>query len=144
MNIIERLFVPVMIVAGLIVLFLIIRVLIKVAKRVMLAISRYANATSSDYEDEITSILDTDSRPSVIRRLRNLSIEDERKMTPTERIRFRYKRLMKSHRYWAAGSTARENLPTAAAELYEQARYTEKPVSEQDAQAFIEEIKQVK
>ncbi len=62
-----------------------------------------------------------------------------RKMTPVQRIRYRYQRLAQKHPEWGLQSTARENLHDTAAKLYEQARYSNHPISESDAAAFEQE-----
>lgn len=58
------------------------------------------------------------------------------KMTPAEQIRYRYRRLRVKHPEWKDHSTARENLPETAAGIYERVRYSDHPVTEQDAEAF--------
>ena len=63
------------------------------------------------------------------------------KMTPTEQIRYRYRRLAEKHPEWKHSHTARENLPKAAAQLYERARYSDHVITEQDAETFKNETK---
>ena len=45
---------------------------------------------------------------------------------------------MKKHPYWGDQSTARENLPKDAAQIYEKARYSEHTLSQQDAEQFAQ------
>ena len=60
----------------------------------------------------------------------------EQRLTPTERIRYQYRRLSEKHKDWIAASTARENLPADAAAVYERARYSNHPISDEDAVQF--------
>ena len=70
-------------------------------------------------------------------RLRSRIAEaDETGLTPTQKIRRRYLRIMKKHPEWAAGTTAREKLSDQAANIYERARYSQHSVSEEDVTAF--------
>ena len=68
---------------------------------------------------------------------------DERSLDPGKRIRYRYMRLLMKHKDWHAGKTARENLPDNAASLYERSRYSKHPITEEDAQQFITDVKSV-
>jgi hypothetical protein len=62
-------------------------------------------------------------------------------MTPVQRIRYQYSVLMKKHPYWSEQSTARENLPKDAAQIYEKARYSEHDVTAEDVQRFDEQTR---
>jgi len=44
------------------------------------------------------------------------------------------------HPEWSDGSTARENLPEEAAAVYERARYSEHPVSPEEAARFHQNL----
>jgi len=57
-------------------------------------------------------------------------------MSPRETIRYRYQRLLRKHPEWAQSTTARENIPTELARLYEQARYSCHPIDESEAERF--------
>ncbi len=106
-------------------------------------LGRYGSAASEDYEDEITDTRDepdTD-RQSLLTRLRRLAPE-EKSADPVQRVRNRYRRLMR-RRGWAASSTARETLPESAARLYEQARYSGQPLSAGDADKFDEQTRKI-
>lgn len=59
-----------------------------------------------------------------------------RNMTPAEQIRYRYRRLASKHPEWKHHNTARENLQSDAAQLYERARYSDHPITEQQAEEF--------
>jgi len=109
-------------------------------------LSEYAASASEDYEDEITDTREDGEREriNVFDRLKKrLAFVDEKKLTPAQRIRYRYLRLLYKHEDWHAGQTARETLPEDAAALYERARYSEHPVTEADAEKFTSEIKNV-
>ncbi len=109
-------------------------------------LSEYAASASEDYEDEITDTREDGEREriNVLDRLKKrLAFVDEKKLTPAQRIRYRYLRLMYKHEDWHAGQTARETLPEDAAALYERARYSEHPVTEDDAEKFTSGIRNV-
>lgn len=63
------------------------------------------------------------------------------RMTPVQKIRYRYRQLSRKHPEWTVQSTARENLQERAAGLYELARYSTHPVQEADAESFKRETK---
>lgn len=108
-------------------------------------VNRYLSAVSEDYEDEITDTRDSVDKERLrsCRGIRRISMADERNLPPDQRIRRRYQRLMKKHPEWTAGSTARENLPVGAASLYERARYSQHPLTDEDAGEFSAGVKRV-
>ena len=57
-------------------------------------------------------------------------------MSPGERIRDRYLRLLRKHPDWTAHTTARENIPEELATLYERARYSAHNPTEGEAEQF--------
>lgn len=123
--------------------FFALRALIKLLKKLirhfLSGLSDYAANISEDYIDEIT-----DTRTNLPKKKRNrVSAADERAMTPAQRIRYRYQRLLYKHPNWDLGSTARENLPNEAAAVYEQARYSSHPVTQEDAALFVSKTKKV-
>lgn len=101
---------------------------------------QYAQSTSEDYVDEITDLRDeSGARDSVLDSLRKRFTQprvDEKSLPPRERIRFLYKKLNRKHAEWHVSATARENIPGSAAALYERARYSAHPVTEEDADRF--------
>ena len=116
-----------------------VKVLRKLIRRFLSGMSDYATNISEDYIDEIT-----DTRTIMPKRKKKrVSAADERSMTPAQRIRYRYQRLLYKHPNWDQGSTARENLPSEAAAVYEQARYSSHPVTQEDAALFVSKTKKV-
>lgn len=110
-----------------------------------LLLRNVANSSEDYYEDEIT-----DTREDAILERTEREKKDFRKMLlgevylePGERIRYRYRRMAKKHPQWRRASTARENLPEEAASLYERARYSDHPISEDDARRFKTATKQI-
>ena len=96
-------------------------------------LTEYATSASEDYIDEVTSLQPpTDTRQKKVR----LSSAEERNLPPAERIRYRYRRLLYKHPAWTGNTTARENLPNNAAALYEKARYSSHPITEEEANDF--------
>ena len=102
----------------------------------------YLNAVSEDYVDEIT---DTRDDPDHIQRKgpkgRLLSSLEISKLSPNQRIRYRYRQLMRKNPQWQKSSTPRENLPDTAASVYESVRYGEQTANDADARKFTEETK---
>jgi hypothetical protein len=119
------------------------RTIWKALVRLMHRFSKYMSTVSEDYEDEITDTRDygEQTRARSSRRSRRASVAESKDMPAGERIRRRYLRLLYKHPEWGRGSTARENLPLAAAPLYEQARYSNHPLTDGDAERFSAGIK---
>lgn len=107
--------------------------------------SQYSAAAGEDYEDEITDTRDEPGveRTSLLGRLRRMATVDEKSLSPTERVRYRYKRLRQKHTDWTQASTARETLPESAAALYERARYGGETLTEEEAGRFREDTRRV-
>lgn len=115
------------------------RVLRSALRLLLQRLSSYASAASEDYVDEITDTREggESSHGGLLSRLRRrMPTADEKAMTPAERIRYRYLRLRWRHPEWKRSSTARETLPGEAARLYEQARYSQQPLSDEEAEHF--------
>lgn len=107
-------------------------------------LSHFARTASEDFEDEITDTRDEGERErtGLMNALRRrMTLVDEKKLTPAQRVRHRYLRLMLKHPEWHAGHTARENLPPEAASLYERVRYSEEEVSAEEADAFAQQTR---
>ena len=122
--------------------FLLIRMLRKLIRWSTTAISYYNTASTEDYEDEITDTRELGKTESATQaHARKLSFIDERKLPPKERIRYRYRRLLKKHPQWLSSSTARENLSENSAALYEKARYSELDITAHDAENFLSHTK---
>ena len=125
---------------GALILFFAIRAMIPPIIKKLLALLRnlrrgltsYANSVSEDYIDEVTDLQPAAAKKKTHR----LSASEERSLPPAERIRYRYRRLKSRHPEWMSGSTARENLSAKAAPLYEKARYSTHPITEEDADTF--------
>ena len=105
-----------------------------------------SDASEVSYDDEITDTRAEDQIKRIIPKRDNpwkIVFANEQKMTAQQRIRHRYRRLAMRHKDWRAGNTARENLPEKAAELYERSRYSEHPISEEDALLFKKTTKEL-
>ena len=104
----------------------------------------FSQISSEDFEDEITDTRDEGEkeRISLLDKMRRrLARVDEKSLTPNQRVRYRYLRLMMKHPEWHASQTARETIDPASAALYERARYSETDLSAQEADAFSEQIR---
>lgn len=102
-------------------------------------LTSYATSVSEDYIDEVTDLTPAAAKKKAPR----LSSSEERALPPAERIRYRYRRLKARHPEWESGSTARENLSDKAAPLYEKARYSTHPVTEEEADRFKSNTRRV-
>ncbi len=117
----------------------IIKYLRKQMERFWKYLSRFSYAAAKDYVDEITDTRDEAQyeHSSLIKRLKKrFSRPDESKMTPQERVRYRYLRLRRKHTEWSDAQTARETIPQEAAELYELARYSEHGITQEEVLQF--------
>lgn len=100
-------------------------------------LEHYISAASMDYEDEITDLRDTaDPEDAPAPQPVRLSFLQRRRLSPREKIRYRYQQLKKRNPKWTDSSTARENLASDTAPLYEQARYSDNPISQEDLVSF--------
>ncbi len=123
-------------------LYWLVKKLIVLARLLYRKFARYFHAVSEDYVDEITDTREDNDRSLYLGRQRKKLLgKDMRRLPPDQRIRYRYWLLMRKHTRWMPGSTARENLKTTAASIYERVRYSEYAASEEDDQQFAEEIK---
>ena len=118
------------------------KLLIKGVRRLAELIDHAANAHAEDYIDEITDTRDEDVQKAAPEEKKTKRLKVVLgKLTPQERIRYRYRRLQSKHPEWKAHNTARDNLEEEAAKLYERARYSDHPITEQDADQFQNETK---
>ena len=108
------------------------KAVVRFIKKLLSNTATYLSDASGDYEDEVTDLRGVLTKAKGPR----FSSAEERSLPPQERIRFRYRRLKARHPEWEYGSTARENLSDMAAPLYEKARYSSHPITEEDAEAF--------
>ena len=108
------------------------KAVVRFIKKLLSNTATYLSDASGDYEDEVTDLRGVLTKAKGPR----FSSAEERSLPPQERIRYRYRRLKARHPEWEYGSTARENLSDMAAPLYEKARYSSHPITEEDAEAF--------
>lgn len=111
----------------------------KLIRRLLDMLARYTAAVSEDYVDEVASTLDDaeHENASRLRRKRRARRRvDERTLSPAQRVRYRYQSLLARHPDWPATVTARDTLSLESSEIYERARYSDHPVTEEDAVRF--------
>ncbi|MBE5795168.1 MAG: DUF4129 domain-containing protein [Clostridiales bacterium] len=104
----------------------------------------FTSAVAKDYEDEVTDTRDEAQyeKTSALQRLKKRLVRvDESKLSPKQRVRYRYQRLRMKHEEWQPSDTVRDTLPMEAAQLYERARYGNQTITEEEAQQFKEEIR---
>ncbi len=124
-------------------LYSLLRLLLRLARRLIARLREYTSAASAEYEDEITDTRE-DGAQRETRFLRRASRRTaQHDGTPAGRIRQSYARLLRRNPKWAQSSTARENLPEDAAVLYERARYSEHPVTAEDAERFSQDVRRL-
>ncbi|MBQ8162734.1 MAG: hypothetical protein IJ083_18570 [Clostridia bacterium] len=97
---------------------------------------------SEDYEDEVfdTRSGDGESRERGGQRRRGRKRIRESELSPRELIRYRYARFLSQHPAADPGVTAREQIRSDQASLYEKARYSEHPVNAEEASEFSPEL----
>ena len=119
------------------------RRLIEVLKSTLGHLSKWMETVATTQQDDfIDEISDTrDDATVAVRKKRRERILPPRNMSPTEKIRYRYRRLLAKHPEWKQHHTARENLPEEAAKLYERARYSGHPITCEDAEQFQSKTK---
>ena len=115
--------------------------LVHLVRSILAHLKRCSAVITEDYEDEVTDTR-ADGGESAFLPLRRrtkqgISYPD----TPAGRIRRRYAQLLARHGEWTQSSTARENLSSSAAPLYERARYSEHAPSAEDARRFEQETR---
>ena len=95
-----------------------------------------ASTVAEEFEDEVTDTRQEDVElniESAIRKKQAVSM----RLTPTQKIRHRYRSLQVKNPKWSQSSTARENLLSEeAADIYEKARYSSHTITEKDAENF--------
>lgn len=112
--------------------------------RLYAAMGRFAAAATEDYIDEVTDTREqTPATPFRTRQKKRRPYGPTGTLTPGQRIRHRYQHLSKKHPEWGVSTTARENLPQALATVYEQARYSGHPATDENAALFVSETKHI-
>lgn len=126
----------IVLIAGMLVLLrAVIRLMIRTGRQLIRQLHRFSAAVSEDYVDEITDTRTEDGeRKSTLLRRSHQALSYPN--TPQGAIRRHYARLLRRHPQWPHGSTARENLEAASASIYERARYSNHPITREDADAF--------
>ena len=113
-------------------------------KKLLALVGQGIRDASEDYIDEVEELkADSGERASRLHRARKGSLFG-RAATPREAVRQGYGTLYGRHREWSPGSTAREHLPEDGAAIYEKARYSDHEVTQEDADAFREKVREVK
>lgn len=112
--------------------------LVSLIRRLWVSLGRYAASVAMDYEDEITDTRtsDTPERTAGKAGKRRIRPGNRQSLTPAERIRWRYRQLAAAHPEWCVSSTAREVLPPELSPIYERARYSDHPVTMEEAERF--------
>ena len=115
----------------------VVKLLVWLAKKLWKGMGRFATAVAQDYEEEITDTRAERAAKRAVNSSRDQSRSLKKQaLDPRQQVRDRYRWLLRKHRRWGADSTARENLSTEAAEVYERARYSDHIVSKEDASRF--------
>lgn len=98
----------------------------------------YASSATEDYVDELQNTREQGDERFLLNRLRRrrISARELEAMPPRERIRVLYAMARRKHPEWPASGTARETLQEESARIYERARYSTHPVTEEDAGRF--------
>ena len=131
----------VLVVGSLLLLRLLVLALMRLARSILAHLKRYSAVITEDYEDEVTDTRAESGERAFLPLRRRAKQSVHYPDTPAGRIRRRYAQLLARHGEWAQSSTARENLPSNAAALYERARYSEYAPSSEDARRFEQETR---
>lgn len=120
-------------------LYRIFTILLDKFRDLIASLGKFAANASEDYIDEVTDTREDISEEQLDKKRRptRMPLREPKNLDPVEKIRFRYRRLLLKHPEWDMGSTARETLPPEAAALYERARYSDRPVTEGEADQFL-------
>ena len=143
----EKLFTVIVALFAVCLFFVLLRIIFrKVAQALRLLFSRmqaYLSAVSEDYVDEVTDTrTDGAEHSGMLSMLRErMAFVNEKRLAPAERIRYRYRRLLKKHADWHESRTARESLPDDPARRYERARYSGQEITPEEAEQFIQETR---
>ena len=114
-------------------LFLALRELVK---GIIDRLGSFASDAGEDYVDEVSDIREEEDHQVRTRRMLRSEDRELDGLTPVQQVRRQYRRLLRLHRDWSLGSTARENIPNEMAKIYEQARYSGNGVTQEQANAF--------
>ncbi|MBR1710218.1 MAG: DUF4129 domain-containing protein [Clostridia bacterium] len=124
--------------ASLLVLLLsLVRLLMRLIRRISLGIQRYMGSLHEEYTDTYEDLPDSAPPGRAIRRRHTRTFSPK---TPSERIRHLYAQYLRRHPEHSPGQTARESIPEFPADLYGKARYSEHPLSGEDADHFRESL----
>lgn len=100
-------------------------------------LERFSSSDPQNLDDYIDEITDTRKTADGMWASKHKhQMVNRRKLPPNQKIRSRYYRLRVKHQ-WGNDTTARENLPDAAALLYEKIRYSDYIATEQDVSLFF-------
>ncbi|MBQ8136138.1 MAG: DUF4129 domain-containing protein [Clostridia bacterium] len=124
-------------------LFLMFRKLVRFAKSwTRDRMEALEGAEIGDFVDEVEDVREKRERAGMRRRFAR---DKARLSDPRQRIRAGYKSFIAKDRAWDAAMTARETLSDAdSASLYERARYSSHPLTEDDADRFQEALEEKK
>ena len=133
----------VMIPGVLFVAYRLVKLLIKGIHRLAQLLDQAAELRQEEFIDEITDTREDVSAGEQHRKKQALRPKRTApgKLSPRQRIRYRYRRMQERHPQWKAHNTARETLTEEAARLYERARYSDHPMTDDDAVRFQNETK---
>ena len=131
--------------AGLLLLFLLVQALRIIygkmkllLQRLKAFLSQYMKNTSQDYIDEITDTRNTPEKKLSALFHRKKKRAYRKEMSNSEKIRFTYGVMVDHHPEWKSSSTAREQLDSSYASIYEKVRYAELEASDHDQDVFSE------
>ena len=108
-------------------------------RRINKLLQRFNDELSKDYTDEIINTRENNK----YKRVRHTLGTKRRKRkldhsSPNAYVRSVYGRMMDQHQEWEMNSTARENLRSELAEVYEKARYSSYDLTQDEADRFSE------
>ena len=116
-------------------LFLIGKQLLRLFRFLALRFQKYLGSFDHVYTDTYEDLPESNANTETVRRPKR-SVLRRKAESPREQIRLLYRLRLLKHPEWSPADTAKAHLPPQAASLYEVARYSQHPVTEQDAESF--------
>lgn len=120
-------------------LYLIGKRLLQLFRFLALRFQQYLGAFDHVYTDTYEDIPESGAVRETVRRTKQTVLR-RKAGSPREQIRLLYRLRLRKHPEWSPADTVKAHLTPQAAVLYEVARYSPHPVTEQDADAFAKLI----
>ncbi|MBQ8092475.1 MAG: DUF4129 domain-containing protein [Clostridia bacterium] len=122
---------------GLYLLYRMAKLLFRIFRKIVRRFQQYMASFDHTYEDTYEDLPDEPLTGTTLLRKRR-SHQHLKAGSPRELVRWTYQQRLRHHPEWLPGETVRSHLSPSAAHIYEKARYSPHPVTEQDASSFTD------